>query len=249
MRLTIVMSGRDNPVTLPLHYQQQLQGLLYHSLRNPKFSQFLHEVGFRKEKRSFKLFTFSRLYGPHQLNFERKTITFYEEFYWHVGTVLPELTQELGEYLLLHPDVQIGGQPVEVQRIDVEERDIEGEEIEIEMLSPLTVYSTYETVDGSKKTQFFSPYDEVFSHLVELNFRNKYEAYYGVPPKERLFIEPIRATEKHKVVTIFKGFYITAWLGHYRLRSSPGNLTFLYRVGIGGRNSQGFGMFRLLSER
>lgn len=249
MRLTITMGGRERPVTLPLHYQQQLQGLLYHSLQNPKFAHFLHEVGFRKEKRSFKLFTFSRLFGPYHLDLERKTITFYDEFYWHVGTVLPELTQELGEYLLLHPDVQIGGQPVEVQRIDVEKRDIEGEEIEIEMLSPLTVYSTYETVDGSKKTQFFSPYDEVFSHLVELNFRNKYEAYYGVPPKERLFIEPIRVTEKHKVVTIFKGFYITAWLGYYRLRSSPSNLNFVYRVGIGGRNSQGFGMFRLLSER
>jgi CRISPR-associated endoribonuclease Cas6 len=249
MRLTITMSGREQPVTLPLHYQQQLQGLLYHSLQNPTFAHFLHEVGFRKGKRSFKLFTFSRLFGSHQLNLERKTITFYDEFHWHVGTVLPEVTQELGEYLLLRSDVQIGGQPVEVKRIDVEKREIKSEEIEIEMLSPLTVYSTYETVDGSKKTQFFSPYDEVFSHLVELNFRNKYEAYYGVPPKERLFIEPIRVTEKHKVVTIFKGFYITAWLGYYRLRSSPGNLTFLYRVGIGGRNSQGFGMFRLLFER
>jgi CRISPR-associated endoribonuclease Cas6 len=243
------MRGRDNSVTLPLHYQQQLQGLLYHSLKNPRFSQFLHEKGFRKEKRSFKLFTFSRLFGPHQVNLERKTITFYDEFHWHVGTLLPELTQDLGQYLLLSPDVQIGGQPVEVKKIDVEKRDIKSEEIEIEMLSPLTVYSTYEIVDGSKKTQFFSPYDEVFSHLIELNFRNKYEAYYGIPPKERLFIEPICVTEKHKVVTIFKGFYITAWLGHYRLRSSQNNLTFLYRVGIGGRNSQGFGMYRLLYER
>jgi CRISPR-associated endoribonuclease Cas6 len=249
MRLTITMSGRDHPITLPLHYQQQLQGLLYHSLQNPKFAHFLHEVGFRKEKRSFKLFTFSRLFGPHQLDQKRKTIMFYDEFHWHVGTILPELTQELGEYLLLCSDVQLGGQAVEVKRIDVENREIKEREIEIEMLSPLTVYSTYETVDGSKKTQFFSPYDEVFSHLVELNFRNKFEAYYGVPPKERLFIEPIRVIEKHKVVTNFKGFYITAWLGHYRLRSSPSNLTFVYRVGIGGRNSQGFGMFRLLFER
>jgi CRISPR-associated endoribonuclease Cas6 len=248
MRLTIAMSGRDNPVTIPLHYQQQLQGLLYHSLRNPRFSQFLHDEGFRKEKRSFKLFTFSRLFGPHQLNLERKTITFYGEFHWHVGTVLPELTQELGEYLLLCSDVRLGGQAVEVKRIDVENREIKEREIEIEMLSPLTVYSTYETVGGRKRTQFFGPNDEVFAHLIELNFRHKFEAYYGVPPQERLFIEPIHVTKKHKVITVFKGFYITAWLGHYRLRSSPSNLTFLYRVGIGGRNSQGFGMFRLLSE-
>jgi CRISPR-associated endoribonuclease Cas6 len=248
MRLTITMSGRDHTITLPLHYQQQLQGLLYRSLQNPTFAHFLHEIGFHKEKRSFKLFTFSRLFGPHQLDQKRKTITFYDEFHWHIGTVLPELTQELREYLLLCSDVQLGGQAVEVKRIDVDNREIKGREIEIEMLSPLTVYSTYETVDRRKRTQFFGPGDEVFAHLIELNFRHKFEAYYGVPPQERLFIEPIHVTKKHKVVTVFKGFYITAWLGRYRLHSSTGNLTFLYRVGIGGRNSQGFGMFRLLSE-
>ncbi|MCX8003289.1 MAG: CRISPR-associated endoribonuclease Cas6, partial [Anoxybacillus mongoliensis] len=104
-------------------------------------------------------------------------------------------------------------------------------------------------VDGKKKTQFFDPSDEVFPHLVERNFHNKYEAYYGIPPSDRLLIEPVDVRKNDRIVTSFKGFYITAWKGRYKLISSPEHLTFLYRVGIGGRNSQGFGMFRIVNRK
>ncbi|MBB6175211.1 CRISPR-associated endoribonuclease Cas6 [Anoxybacillus tengchongensis] len=249
MRLTITLRGTDGTVILPLHYQQYLQGLIYHSLSDEAFAHFLHDRGFRKEKRSFKMFTFSRLFGEHYIQYDAKTITFVDSIQWHIGTVLPELTQQLGEYLLLQPYVKIGDQHVIVERVETEKRAIEQREIEIDMLSPMTVYSTYETVDGKKKTQFFDPNDEVFPHLMERNFHNKYEAYYGVPPSDRLLIEPVDVRKNDRIVTSFKGFYITAWKGRYKLISSPENLTFLYRVGIGGRNSQGFGMFRIANRK
>lgn len=249
MRLTITLRGLDGAVTLPLHYQYYLQGVIYRSLNDEAFAHFLHERGFRKEKRSFKLFTFSRLFGEHHVQHDAKTITFIDSFQWHVGTVLPELTQQLGEYLLLQPYVQIADQRVIVERVETEKRTIQQHEIEIDMLSPITAYSTYETVDGKKKTQFFDPHDEAFPHLVEKNFFNKYEAYYGFPPSERLMIEPVDVRKNDRIVTSFKGFYITAWKGRYKLISSPDYLTFLYRVGIGGRNSQGFGMFRIVKGK
>ncbi|WP_027410798.1 CRISPR-associated endoribonuclease Cas6 [Anoxybacteroides tepidamans] len=249
MRLTITLRGADGAATFPLHYQHYLQGLLYRSLSDESFAYFLHERGFRKEKRTFKLFTFSRLFGEHRIHHAEKEITFVDSFQWHVGTVLPELTQQLGEFLLLQPYVQLANQRVIIERVEAEKRTIQQREIEIDMLSPMTVYSTYETVDGKKKTQFFNPNDEVFPHLIERNFHNKYEAYYGVPPSDRLLIKPVNVRKSDRVVTVFKGFYITAWKGRYKLISSPENLTFLYRVGIGGRNSQGFGMFRLAKTK
>lgn len=248
MRLTVTMKPKNNVVILPLHYQYLLQGLLYRSLKDKSFASFLHEIGFRKGKRTFKLFTFSRLFGQHKIQLNTKTIVFYNEISWHVSTVLPELTQQLGEYFLLQKDVYLGGQSMEIQSVKMEEYEVKISEIEIEMLSPLTVYSTYEMVDGTQKTQYFHPFDEVFSHLIEANFRNKYEAYYGESPQERLLIEPLHVTKKHKVVTTFKNHYITGWQGIYRLRSAPKNLTFLLQTGIGGRNSQGFGMFKVIRE-
>ncbi len=80
MRLTVTMSGRQGTVSLPLHYQHLLQGLLYRSLENEQLAAFLHDRGFRHGKRSFKLFTFSRLFGTHQVNRERKTIHFFGGF-------------------------------------------------------------------------------------------------------------------------------------------------------------------------
>jgi CRISPR-associated endoribonuclease Cas6 len=248
MRLTVTMKTKNNVVILPLHYQYLLQGLLYRSLKDKSFASFLHEIGFQKGKRTYKLFTFSRLFGQHKIQFNTKTILFYDEISWYVSTVLPELTQQLGEYFLLQKEVYLGDQLVEIQSVKMEECEVKSSEIEIEMLSPLTVYSTYEMVDGTKKTQFFHPNDEVFPHLIEANFRNKYEAYYGEPPQEKLIIQPLHVTKKHKVVTTFKNYYITAWQGRYRLRSTPKNLTFLLQTGIGGRNSQGFGMFRVIRE-
>ncbi|AMX84676.1 CRISPR-associated protein Cas6 [Geobacillus subterraneus] len=248
MRLTITMNGRQGPVSLPLHYQHLLQGLLYRSLESERFATFLHEIGFRHEKRSFKLFTFSRLVGRHEVDRGKKTIRFLDDFQWHIDTILPDLTEQLGQQLLLRREIWLYDQPVEVQSVKMDKVEIAQNTIEVAMLSPLTVYSTYETIDGKKKTHFFGPDDDVFPHLVELNFRHKYEAYYGVEPAERLVIQPVHVHHRHRVVTRFKDMYITGWLGHYRLSSSPEQLTFLYHVGLGSRNSQGFGMFRLISE-
>ncbi|MGG4043288.1 CRISPR-associated endoribonuclease Cas6 [Bacillus smithii] len=248
MRLTVAMKPKYHDVLLPLHYQYLLQGLLYQSLKDKTFATFLHEIGFQKGKRSYKLFTFSRLFGQHKIQLNSKKILFDDEISWHISTILPELTQQLGEYFLLQNEVHLGDQCLEIQSIQLTDDEVASSEVEIEMLSPLTVYSTYESVDGKRKTQFFDPYDEVFPHLIEVNFRNKYEAYYGEPPKERLLIEPLHVTQKHKVVTTFKNYYITAWLGKFRLQSSPKNLTFLLQTGIGGKNSQGFGMFRVVQE-
>jgi CRISPR-associated endoribonuclease Cas6 len=157
MRLTVTIKPINDFVILPLHYQYLLQGLLYHSLKNKSFASFLHEIGFQKGKRTYKLFTFSRLFGQHKIQFNTKTILFYDKISWYVSTVLPELTQQLGEYFLLQKEVYLGDQLVELQSVKMEECEVKSSEIEIEMLSPLTVYSTYEMVDGTKKTQFFHP--------------------------------------------------------------------------------------------
>jgi CRISPR-associated endoribonuclease Cas6 len=66
------MSGRQGPVSLPLYYQHLLQGVVYRSLENEQLAAFLHDKGFRQGKRSFKLFTFSRLFGAHQVDLAKK---------------------------------------------------------------------------------------------------------------------------------------------------------------------------------
>ncbi|NLK01119.1 MAG: CRISPR-associated endoribonuclease Cas6, partial [Clostridia bacterium] len=62
MRLKVTFSAKEGQLSIPVNYQHALQGLIYNSLDgDEKFNTFLHEHGFRYEKRSFKLFTYSRL--------------------------------------------------------------------------------------------------------------------------------------------------------------------------------------------
>lgn len=49
-----------------------------------------------------------------------------------------------------------------------------------------------------------------------------------------------------KMVTKYQGHYIIAWYGEYILSGKRKYLDFLYQVGIGAKNSQGFGMIEML---
>lgn len=246
MRITLKLRPSTSEISLPLHYQSAVQGMLYNSMRSKYLSDFIHNKGYQKEKRTFKLFTFSRLFGKHELQIDKKQIIFYDEVTCHIGTAFTEMGKELIDHFTNQTELVLGNNKCLIQSIEVENKKIEREEVIIEMLSPITVYSTYSSLDGKRKTHYFQPLDPMFSQLVERNFENKYEAIYQQRPLSRLILEPIEVARKDKVVTKFKDFYVTAWLGRYRLKSSPEYLTFLYNTGLGGRNSQGFGMFHII---
>lgn len=77
MQLKIVFAAEEGKLVLPMHYQQMLQGLIYHSLNEKEFQTFLHDQGFAFEKRRLKMFTFSRLFGKFQINAAKKQIIFH----------------------------------------------------------------------------------------------------------------------------------------------------------------------------
>ncbi|MFX3623979.1 MAG: CRISPR-associated endoribonuclease Cas6 [Ectobacillus sp.] len=245
MRLTVTFRPVNGVLQLPLNYQYVMQGFLYRSLTEAKFANFLHEVGFQKGNRTFKLFTFSRLSGAHKINIKYKKIIFGDTITWHVSSVLETLIQQLGEYLMFSETIQLYRQLLTVEKVEVSEPQFQKNKLKIEMLSPVTVYSTYEK-EEKKKTHYFQPKDPVFPILIESNFENKYEAYYGEKPLHPFVIRPIQVLDKYKVVTTFKGHIITGWLGKFEIESSPEQLAFAYDTGIGGRNSQGFGMFEVV---
>lgn len=68
----------DTPLLLPLGYHHILQSVLYRTLEeNPVYSKFLHDSGYDKGGRSFKLFTFSLLQGRYTI--QGKSIIFTEQ--------------------------------------------------------------------------------------------------------------------------------------------------------------------------
>lgn len=246
MRLYIKMRPAAGKLILPVYYQEILQGFIYHTLQNKQFASFLHNKGYQYGKRSYKLFSFSRLDGILKFNRESKTISFENEVILQVSSILDRFIKDLGQSLLTLPSMHLNGQQVIIEEVRCSKPPVLASQHIVRTLSPITIYSTYEKQDGRKITQFFSPYDIAFSHLIEENLKKKYEAFYGTKADGEFHIRPVKVGRKDKVVTRFKDFVINAWLGQYEISGSPELLQFAYEVSIGGRNSQGFGMIELV---
>lgn len=245
MRLHITMKP-DRPLRLPLNYQQILQGFIYKSMQDRDFAAFLHESGYTLANRSFKLFTFGRLYGEFDIDKRNKMIIFKDQVRWSISSVLPKFIKELGKSILTEQNLHLNGQNINVGSIKYEDTEIMNPSCIIQMISPITIHSTYESSEGKKTTQYFDPDDPAFAHLITENLKRKYEAYYKRSMDGPFHIKPLRIHRRDKVITKFKDFIISGWNGTYKLSSTIENINFAYAVGIGGRNSQGFGMFNVM---
>lgn len=238
----------DKSLRLPLAYQQIMQGFAYHALKDEDFSSFMHERGYSVDgQRNFKLFTYSRLEGNYTIDQKAKQIVFKQgEINWQVSSIVPQFIQELGQSLLTADSLHLNGQSIHVQEVKYTQPRIQTEQCRIQMLSPITIHRTYQDEDsGKKSTQFFNPQDVVFSQFIKDNLKKKYESFYGKKPEGQFSIHPIQVRNKDKLVTRFKNFMITGWNGRYELSGKPELLDFALKVGVGDRNSQGFGMFEV----
>ncbi len=209
----------------------------------------MHDQGYLNEGRAFKLFTFSQLNGSYTIRRKTKRILFNGDITWQISSVAVNFIQELGNGFLVGSPLTFNQQLVHVTEMQCIPLQINKRKCHIKMLSPLTVHRTYETIDGKKRTHFITPYDPVFADMVFDNLRRKYEAYYQRKAMNDFRIHPVNVSKREKVVARYKNnFFITGYMGHYRLESDPELLTFAAAVGLGSRNSAGFGMFEIVEE-
>ncbi|HOK23765.1 MAG TPA: CRISPR-associated endoribonuclease Cas6 [Candidatus Hydrothermia bacterium] len=243
MRLGIVFKS-ENKVILPLSYNEIVQGFIYGNL-SPTVAEHLHEEGFKDGKRSFRLFTFSRLLG--NFTIQNDSFQIKSPFKLIISSPHRDTLQNLAENLLKSPEAELGNQKVTIESISAHfTPPLEGE-AEIEMLSPVTVYSTLTRADGGKKTYYYNPKEEEFSVLIRENIIKKYKALYEKDPGGTEFhIEPLKVLKKDEKIITYKGFVIKGWMGTYKISGTPELLKIAYEAGIGAKNSQGFGCFEVI---
>lgn len=240
MQLLIKHQIADKLV-LPLSYHHILQAIIYKNL-NPSYgySSYLHNNGYAYGERSFKLFTFSLLQGKYEV--QQKNIIFRQEVSFEVRSPALFMIKMLADNIMKN-GIYYGSQHFSEVDVYLSDTTVESENIHIKMRSPISVYST---VPGTKETYFYSPDDEEFPQMVSDNFIRKYMACYGVPPQNGIWLKPAKVNSKNKYVTKYKNFYISGWMGEYYLNGERKYLDFLYQTGLGGKNSQGFGMFDII---
>ena len=63
----------DEPLLLPVNYNHILQAVIYRSLDIiPGYAEFLHEGGFMRGQRQYKMFQFSQLKGEYRIENKKK---------------------------------------------------------------------------------------------------------------------------------------------------------------------------------
>lgn len=232
----------DKILSLPISYHHIIQSIIYRNLESAYgYSEYVHDKGQFLGKRNYKMFTFSSLRGKYRI--EGKQLVFYDRVSFEVSSNDFLMLKILGENIVAH-GIRYGENCYEQVEVSYYDDTVENNAIEINMLSPICIYST--ELNGN--TYFYAPYDKEFQNMINENFQRKYEACYGVKPVSDITIEAVEHNEKNKYVTKYKSIYITGWKGKYILKGERKYLDFLYQVGLGGKNSQGFGMFSILKE-
>lgn len=241
LRMQLIIHHKvDKPLILPLGYHHVAQSAIFKTLQiQPEYSEFLHDKGYMREKRNFKLFTFGLLHGKYEIR--GKNIIFSEDVTFEIRSAEPYMLEVLKVGFERYGIVYQGQHYTDVEA-KFENYTVDTEKLLIQMNSPVCVYST-EIETG--KTFFFRPSDAEFSIRINESFQRKYAAYTGKTAETDIFLEQWKVHPKDKYVTQYKGFYITAWKGQYILRGKKEYLDFLYQTGIGSKNSQGFGMFEI----
>lgn len=243
MRLTFRFT-KEGVLRLPLFYNHLIQGMIYDNL-DQSLANTLHNQGYKYEKRSFKLFTFSRIIGKYRLINDRIEVN--PPFSLVISSPVEVILRSLAENLVRRGEITFAEDTAFLEAVNVHFTPEISEDIVVKMLSPVTIYSTLTAGDGRKKTYYYNPHEKEFPELIRRNLIKKYVAVYKKEPQSKEFeIIPVGIKTRDEKIVKYKGFVIKAWMGRYRIRGNPELIKLAYDAGIGSKNSQGFGCFDLV---
>ena|SRR6056297_150526 len=241
MRVKLIFDS-DELIYLPNSYNKIIQGFLY-SHASEEFIKKVHDGGVNYENRYYKMFTFSRILCR---KFEKieSGFNFYPPFTLIFSSILDDFVKDVIEGILKDKNLRLGqNENLRLIKLSSEQYLDFKNNIKIEMLSPMTIYSTFEIEGGKKHTHYYNPVEKEFSNQINNNAVRKFEAYYDKKYSGKgIEIKPINLDEKkNKNIIMYHGGAIVGWDGIYKLKGDSELIKITYDTGLGSKNSQGFG--------
>ncbi len=227
----------DEPLQLPVAYHHIQQAIIYKLMGDSK----LHDGGYSYNNRVFKMFTFGPFNGNSRI--EDGKIEFCDSVSMEFRCALKSISEKM-VLNISGNGIMIGEKNYRDVIVTSSDKKIESEDIIIRMLSPITVRYT---APNSNKTIYYNPGDDEFRQAVINNYKRKYNAFTEGNSAPELLFDVIDVRSEDKYLTRYKDFIIEGYMGTYRLRGCCEALDFLYNVGLGSKNSQGFGMFDIVT--
>ncbi len=249
MRIKIGLDGTEK-IVLPVGFNKYLQALIYTHLDKTD-ANWLHEQGFIFKKRHFRLFVFSSILEKGVFDKETKTFTFPQKISFYLASPVDWIIEQVATNLIKTKEVNLGPYKLQVLSIGViKPEKITTDNIKIKAITPIEVHSTFTKPDGKKITHYYTPYEKEFSELINENLKKKWEVFYKHPCPFELSITPLFEGNRNERIVYFgtgkNKTIIKGWKGYFDLKGAPPLLQFALDVGLGNRNSQGFGMIEVI---
>ncbi|MEO0090481.1 MAG: CRISPR-associated endoribonuclease Cas6, partial [candidate division WOR-3 bacterium] len=106
MRLKIVLTNsKEEKIVLPIHYNHLLQAFIYNNI-DKDLANFLHNEGYKYQKRNFKMFVFSRIFSK-EMGLHKEEIIFDKEIYFFLSSPIKEFLSQFAEKLLKNYEFKI----------------------------------------------------------------------------------------------------------------------------------------------
>lgn len=243
----------DERPILPLNYQYELSSWIYRVIgqADAAYADFLHEQGYRTDRRSFKLFSFSHLEVPkYRIQGDRMEIqSRYASF--KIGFYVDRTAEEFVRGLFQDQLFRLGDRRSQVafQVETVEMRSLQLPEgpVHIRMRSPLLIG---ERMEGSDTDTYLHPTDPPFGPLLYRNLVGKYLSVAGALPPEwtpdQFLYRPLPEREArskliHLKVDKKEHTQVRGWLFDFELNAPRPLLELGLLAGFGKGNAQGFG--------
>lgn len=240
----------EKPIVLPIQYNQILQAGLLNWINEENYQRFLHDEGYKREKRVYKLYSFSKIFGRYQINSKEKKITFFDEIHLYISSYDKKYLNYLIQNIISDKPLRLGRYDLSLSGVEMREEVCQAGEDglaygTVQTLSPVTVASTLSDQTGRKKTYYYSPWEQEFSNLVEQNLKHKYTAFYGEELMESSFVITPADKRLKESITWYKDFLIKGWSGKFHLKGTKELVKIALDAGIGARNSIGYGCILL----
>lgn len=245
-RLKVTYESLNEKIYLPIHYNFYIQSLIYKTL-SPLIAKKIHDVGYKFEKRSFKLFTFSRILekGEKVKRFGKDFLQFKNRISFIFSTPILDLISNFGERALKEKEFNLCENRVFLSTVEIITTPRIEESVLIKFLSPLTIHSTVTIKNNKKRSIYYKPVDKEFKELITSNLKKKYFLVYE-KSADNLILEiiPLKfSIKKNLHIVMYKNTPIEAYDGIFKLSGSRELIMLSYDTGLGDRNSEGFGLW------
>ncbi len=243
MKIALQSKGK---IILSFGYFASVQGLIY-SMLDRLSSNWLHEQGFKYEKRSFKLFVFSEIIEKGVVDKQTKEFVFPETVSFYFATPVEWIIEQFAKNLILKEEFYLGKNRIKLHSVEIlKPVEVLKNKIKVKALSPIEAHSTLLKGDGSKKTYYYSPAEKEFSELVNLNLKKKWEAFYNEKCSHNVNVYPVNIKKCREIYVTEKETIIKGWKCHFFIEGDIPLIKFAFDTGLGSRNSLGFGMIDIV---